>query len=258
MSRDLMRAALAVEWLKLKRSRVMVTTTTVVLVAPPLLAAAFAAAAGQSGTDPMTLKARAMLPGPGWEGFVSALGQVFATGGLLGMGIGVAWCFGREYADRTMVSLYASATPRGIVAAAKLLLLALWTFAIAAALGPTAILIGLAAGLGPPGGEILIAVGRVVVMAGLTGLLALSVSVFASLGRGYLAAFGGLIGLIVAAQVAVLAGFGAWFPLSSPALWAADAPAMASVSIAQLALVPITSLALAVGTVAWWQQRPLV
>ena len=80
----------------------------------------------------------------------------------------------------------------------------------------------------------------------------------ASAGRGYLAAFGGLIGLIVAAQVAVLAGAGAWFPLSSPALWAADSPTMGSVSIGQLALVPIMSLAAASATVAWWQQRPLV
>lgn len=57
MRSDLLRAAIEVEWLKLRRSRVMVTTTVIVLLAPPLLAAAFAAAAGKSGTDPMTLKA---------------------------------------------------------------------------------------------------------------------------------------------------------------------------------------------------------
>lgn len=258
MKSDLVRAAIEVEWLKLRRSRVMVSTTVIVLVAPALLAAAFAVAAGQSGTDPMTLKARAMLPGPGWEGFVSALGQVFGTGGLLGMGIGVAWCFGREYADRTIVSFYASATPRGAVAAAKLLLLTLWALAIAAVLGPAAVLIGMATGLGVPDNDTFTALGRVVVMAALTGLLALTVSIFASVGRGYLVAFGGLIGLIVAAQVAVLAGVGAWFPLSSPALWAANVPEMVPVSIGQLALVPIVSLAVASATVIWWQKRPLV
>ena len=258
MNRDLMRAALEVEWLKLRRSRVMVSTTVIVLLAPSLLASAFAASAGRSGTDPMTLKAQAMLPGPGWEGFVSALGQVFATGGLLGMGIGVAWCFGREYADRTIVSFYASATPRGAVATAKLVLLALWTLSISAVLGPSALLIGMATGLGPPDAETLTALGRVVAMAALTGLLALTVAMFASAGRGYLAAFGGLIGLIVAAQVAVLAGVGSWFPFSSPALWAASSPTMASVSTAQLTLVPTLSLAVAAVTVLWWQRRPLV
>lgn len=258
MKHDPMRAALAVEWLKLRHSRVMVTTTVIVLMAPSLLAAAFAAAAGQPGADPMTLKARAMLPGPGWEGFVSALGQIFATAGLLGMGIGVAWCFGREYADRTIVLFYASATPRGAVAGAKFLLLGVWTLAISSLLGPVAVLIGLATGLEAPDGEALAGLGRIVVMAVLTGLLALTTAFFASVGRGYLAAFGGLIGLIIAAQVAVIVGVGEWFPLSSPALWALTASPMAHVSVGQLALVPITSLAVVSATVAWWQLRPLV
>ena len=258
MTGPLMRAALAVEWLKLRRSRVIVSTTVIVVLAPSLLAAAFAVAAGIPGTDPMTIKARAMLPGPGWEGFVSALGQVVAAGGLLGMGIGVAWCFGREYADRTIVSFYASATPRGTVAMAKLILLTLWTFAIAAVLGPVAVLVGFTTGFGAPDTDTLIALGRVVVLAALTGLLSLTVSLFATIGRGYLTAIGALIGLIVAAQIAVLAGAGAWFPLSSPALWAANVPTMPSVSIIQLSLVPIMSLAVASVTVIWWQTRPLV
>lgn len=63
----------------------IVATTVIMLLAPSLLAAAFAVAAGDPGTDPMTIKARAMLSGPGWEGFTPALGQVVATGGLLGM-----------------------------------------------------------------------------------------------------------------------------------------------------------------------------
>lgn len=253
-----MSAAFEVEWLKLRRSRLMAVTTVIVILVPSLLAAAFAAAAGRAGTDPLTLKARALLPGTGWDGFVEAIGQVFATGGLLGIGIGVAWCFGREYADRTIVSLYASATPRGAVAVAKLVLLTAWAVVIAAVLGPAALLIGLLAGLGPPDGAALLALGRVVVLAILTGVSALTVAIFASVGRGYLVAFGGLIGLIIAGQVAVLAGAGAWFPLSSPALWAANDPATGSVSGGQLAFVPIVSLAVAAGTVLWWRRAPLV
>lgn len=252
-----MSAAFEVEWLKMSRSRFMAVTTAMVILAPPLLAAAFAAAAGRDGRDPLTLKARALLPGTGWDGFVAAIGQVFATGGLLGIGIGVAWCFGREYADRTIVSLYASATPRGAVAVAKLVLLTAWAVVIAAGLGPAALLIGLLAGLGPPDGATLLALGRVV-LAILTGVSALTVAIFASVGRGYLVAFGGLIGLIIAGQVAVLAGAGAWFPLSSPALWAANDPAMGSVSGGQLAIVWIVSLAVASGTVLWWRRAPLV
>lgn len=250
-------AALDVEWLKLRHSRVLHVSTVVLLLVPPLLAAAFAAAAGRSGADPMTLKARAMLPGPGWEGYVSALGQLFATAGLLGMGIVVAWCFGREYAERTVVALYASATPRSTIATAKLALLTLWAVAVAAALGPIALVVGLATGLGTPDAAAWIGLGRVAILATLTGALALTVALFASLGRGYLAGVGGLLGLVVSAQVAVILGVGRWFPLSSPGLWAVDAPGLTSGATWPLALVPPFSLAMAVLTVGWWRRATL-
>lgn len=253
----MIRAACDVELLKLRKSRVMMVTTTTLLLAPALLAAGFTAAAARSGTDPLTLKARAVISGVGWTGYVGALVQVFATAGLLGLGIGVAWCFGREYADRTVESLYACATPRGEVATAKLVLLTLWSGLVAAAIGPVALLVGLATGLGVPNTADLVALGRLAVLALLTGAVALTVAVFASIGRGYLPAVGGLIAMVVAAQVAVVAGVGSWFPLSSPALWAMGNPEF-SVSIVQLALVPMTSMALAAGTVAWWRRASLV
>lgn len=250
----MMLVALDVELLKLRHSRVLKVSTVVLLLAPPLLSAAFASAAGSAGSDPMALKARAMLPGPGWEGYVSALGQFLATGGLLGMGIVVAWCFGREFAERTIVSLYAVATSRGSIAAAKLTLLLAWALGLALALGPASLLIGLAAGFGPPDSPALIGLGRIVVLGVLTGALALTVALFASLGRGYLPAFAGLLGLVVAAQVAVILGVGAWFPLSSPGLWAMRIPGMSPVGAGHLALVPAFSLTAAFATVACWRR----
>ncbi len=252
----MMLAALDVEWLKLRRSRVPRVAAAVLLLAPPFLAASFAIVAGRDGADPMTLKARAMLPGPGWAGYVSGLGQVFATAGLLGMGVVVAWCFGREFAERTVVSLYANATPRATVAAAKLTLLMVWASGVSVALGPTALLVGLAAGLGPPEPATLFGLGRIVGLAMLTGASALTVALFASVGRGYLPAIGGLLGLVVAAQVAVILGVGQWFPLSSPGLWATSVPGMPSVGVGHLALVPVFSSAMAMATVAWWRRAP--
>lgn len=258
MTWEACRAAGEVELLKLRRSRVIASTSVTLLLAPSLLAAGFAAAAGRPGSDALTLKARAMLPGPGWDGYVAALGQVFATAGMLGLGIGVAWCFGREYVDRTIVSLYACTTPRSAIAASKLVLLAAWGLVIAVLLGPTAVLVGLVTGLGPPDAANVAGLGRVVVLAALTGLLALTVALFATMGRGYLAAFGGLIALIVAAQVAVLFGIGEWFPLSSPALWAAHDPDLATVSVRQLVLVPVLAGVVGWVSVVWWQRRPHV
>ncbi len=64
----------------------------------------------------MSAKAALLLPGVGWAGYLGGLIQIYATAGVVGSGIVVGWCFGREYADRTVVSLYASATPRTAVA----------------------------------------------------------------------------------------------------------------------------------------------
>src|SRR3954449_8618757 len=88
-----------------------------------------------------------LLPGVGWAGYRGGLMQIYATAGVVGVGIVVGWCFGREYADRTVVSLYASATPREAVASAKLVLLTLWATAVALAMVFVSWLLGLATGL---------------------------------------------------------------------------------------------------------------
>ena len=254
-----MRAAYEVELLKLRRSRVPRVAGLALVVVPPLLAAAFTAAAARGGRDPMSLKAQAMALGEGWPGYLGGLVQVFATGGLLGFGVVVAWCFGREYADRTVVSLYASATGRGEVAAAKLTVLLGWTVLISVLLAPASLAVGLGFGLGAPEAADLAEVGRLVALGLLTGLLSLAVALFASLGHGYLAGFGGLLALVVAAQVAVVTGAGAWFPYSAPGLWAASGTSagLPAVPPAQLGVVPLAALLLAWATVAWWRRAEL-
>ena len=253
-----MRPAYEVELLKLRRSRVPQVAGLALVAGPPLLAAAFTAAAARGGADPMSLKAQAMAMGAGWQGYLGGLIQIFATGGLLGFGVVVAWCFGREYADRTVVSLYASATGRGEVAAAKLVVVLGWTVLISVLLAPASLLVGLGFGLGAPDAADLADVGRLMVLGVLTGLLALAVALFASLGRGYLAGFGGLLALVVAAQVAVVTGAGGWFPYSAPGLWAAGSSVgLPAVPAAQLGVVPLAALLLAWATVAWWHRAEL-
>jgi ABC-2 type transport system permease protein len=248
-------AAYAVEALKLRRSRVVGVATAALLLGPTLLARGFLAAAQGAGADPMSAKAGALVRGDGWVGYLDGLTQVYATGGLLGVGIVVGWCFGREFSDRTVVSLYASATPRAAVARAKLVLLGVWSLLVSLALVGSTVAVGVATGLGPPDGEALSGLARLAVLAALTGLLALPVALAASAGRGYLAAFGGLLGLIVAAQAAVVAGVGGWWPWSVAALWAIDpTPGSASVSPARLLLVPLVAVGAAALTSTWWRR----
>ena len=254
-----MRAAYDVELLKLRRSRVVQVTTVALLVVPCLLSVAFLAAGRRGGADAMSLKAAALLPGDGWTGYLGGLTQVFATGGLLGMGVVVAWCFAREFTDRTVVSLYASATPREQVAAAKLAVLTGWAVLLSLALGPVALGIGLAAGLGVPTTAELGLLGRVVLLGVLTALLALVAALFASLGRGPLPAFGGLVGVIVAAQIAVVAGAGAWFPWSAAGLWAVavTGSGLPPVALWQLLGIPLSAGLVGAATVAWWRRAEL-
>lgn len=255
-----MRAAIAVEWLTLRRSHVPGVTAAVLLVVPPGMAALLLAMAGRNGGEAMSLKAQALVVHDGWVGHLDALVQVYAVAGLLGAGVVGAWCFGRELSDRTVVSLFASATPRQSVAAAKLVVLAPWCVALSVTLVPATVLVGLLAGLGPPDGDAAAGVARVAVLSVLSGLSSLTVALFASLGRGYLPAFGGLGGLVVAAQVAVIAGAGGWFPWAVPGLWAmaSSAPALGAVPLWHLLVAPCSAAVVGALTVARWRRAELV
>jgi len=253
------RAAYVVEWLKLRRSRVPRVTAAALLVLPAVMAALFLAMADRDRGDAMSLKAQALVTRDGWAGYLDALTQIYASAGLLGMGVVVAWCFGREYADRTVASLFGSATPRESVAAAKLAVLAVWCTGVSLALFPAALLVGLGAGLGLPDGDALAGLIRLAVLSLLTGLSALTIALFASVGRGYLPAFGGLVGLVAAAQVAVVAGAGGWFPYAVPGLWAVASatPTLGTVPVLHLLLVPCSAAVVGALTVAWWRRAEL-
>jgi ABC-2 type transport system permease protein len=223
------------------------------------MARGFLAAAEQSGNDPASLKAQAVLPGVGWAGYLGGLMQIYATAGMIGVGIVVGWCFGREYADRTVVSLYASATPRDSVATAKLVLLTVWAIAVGLAAVSVTWLLGLATGLGMPDDDAWRTLARVAALTVLSALLALPVAAAASVGRGYLPAVGGLLVLVVLAQVATIAGAGGWWPWSVAAVWALGPEAgLPAVSAPHLLAVPAVALAGAVFTVWWWRHAEVV
>ncbi len=254
-----MTAAYAVEALKLRRSRVVAVATVALLLVPALLARAFLIAAESGGADPMSAKAALLVPGVGWSGYLGGLIQIYATAGVIGSGIVVGWCFGREYADRTVVSLYASATPRTSVAWAKLVLLAAWSVAVGLAVAAAAWVIGIASGLGLPDAAEGRVLWRLAALAVLSGLLALPVALPASIGRGYLPAVGGLMVLVVAAQVAMVAGAGTWWPWSVAAVWAMGTDAgMEAVAPAWLTMVPLAAALGAFATVAWWRHAEVV
>lgn len=70
-------------------------------------------------------------------------------------------------------------------------------------------------------------------------------------GRGLLPGIGVTLGLIATAQVMVLAGAGAWFPVAAPALWAMEP---GTVTPTQLLLGAVVPLVFVPATLLTWRR----
>jgi ABC-2 type transport system permease protein len=249
-----MKRAITVEMLKVRRSPVVAATSILIVVLVPALCLGFVAVAENGGTGAIALKAQAMVVGEGWSAYTSLLGQMMAVTLFLGPGVVTAWAFGREFSDRTFDSLFAMTVSRGSTATAKYVVLIAWGAALTVVLLAVAVLVGLVTSVGPiEMDEVVPQLGRLAVTGFLTTMIATTVGLVASVGRGYLPAIGAIILLTMAAQVAVLFGTGAWFPYAAPGLYAvAGTDAAIHVDAVQLLLVPIVTGIVAWITVRWW------
>ena len=254
-----MRAALQVEWLKLRRSRVTLVATALMGLLVPAIGLAFYSVALSGGVGAIADKAAAFLVGEGWVGYLGLVDQIAAVAVFGGAGVVVAWGFGREHVDRTFASLFALTVPRATIALAKFLVLGVWIVALALVIGIVALILGIVGQVGPveaaTAGEIV----WLLLVTTAAGVLALTMGYAASLGRGYLPAIGTLMVVIVAAQVAVLFGTGGWFPFAVPGLMAVEgAEGAPDLSPVQIALVPAVVLASMWMTTSWWAKSEVV
>lgn len=251
-----MKRALAVEMLKIRRSMVVWTTSALIIVLVPLLCLGFVAVAEAGGSGALGAKAGAMVTGDGWEAYLSLLAQIMSVTLFLGPGVVAGWAFGREHAEHTFASLFALPVSRRSIATAKFVALLGWGTALTVALLGSSLLAGLATNVGPLHEvDLLAALWRLGFAGVLTTVMATTVGLVASIGRGYLPAIGAIILLTAAAQVSVLLGTGAWFPYAAPGLYAlAGSDGIPEVGTLQLLLVPIAALAAGLATTRWWQR----
>jgi ABC-2 type transport system permease protein len=255
-----MRAALALELLKLRRSPAARVASGVLVLVVPVACAAMVALARSDSDSPLAVKARPMLLGTGWEAYLGMLAQMMSVAVLLAVGIVVSWVVGREFADGTVGALLALPTPPRQILVAKLTVALCWALVAALLAVLVAVLGGWAIGLGPVDVGALRAAGRVLVVAALMAVLSLPLAWVATVLRGYLAGISALLGVVVVAQVVTAAGAGAWFPYAAPALWSGMGGAQASAAVTPGQLL----LALPVGVAgAWaaahrWQTAELV
>jgi ABC-2 type transport system permease protein len=257
----MMRAALSVEWLKLRRSRIMLITFLLVGLGSPAITAGFLAGAARGPADaPLAIKVNAMLIGEGWAAYFGMLAQIVSVAALLGAGVVVSWSFGREFSDATVSGLFALPTSRTTIAGAKITVLTLWTLALTAltilaaiAFAPAADLhFPMDSGAGPP---------LKVLLVGLSaGLLAFPLAFVATLARGHLPAVASLILIVVATQIVTIVGAGGWFPYAAVSLWSGlgGAQAIEQITVPQLLLVPATAATGCAATLWRWRLMQVV
>lgn len=253
-----MRAAWSAEWLKLRRSRLPWIT----LLAFTIGAAAagmfmFISLRPDRARDLGLLGAKAQLTTleASWPSYFGLLAQVTAVGGLGIFGVTVVWIFGREFADRTAKDLLALPTSRIMVVAAKFAVAAVWCLGLAGYLLAAGMAIGLLLRIpGTLNGDIF-AAGAVKLL--VTTLLTLAITTLfglaACVGHGYLPGVGVMFAVLFTAQIVAALGYGAWFPLSVPALHAGlageDSPTWAGYTgVALIAAVSVCATGL------WWER----
>lgn len=249
-----MSAALEFELLKARRAAVFRWGAVAVVVGVPGLATVFFVLARSGGRSAAVAKATALVTDDSLAGLLGLTGQVLTVAMLLTAGIAASWSFGREFVDDAVPALFALATPRPALAAAKFWVLTGW----AACTVVVAVVLTLVAGLGlglPLQADGLTVALRATLAGLLSAVLAWPLALVASWRRGYLAGLVALLVVVIVTQLLTAIGAGGWFPYAAPSLWMGIGGVEAAVHVSALQLI----LALAVAAVAvaatilWWE-----
>jgi len=253
-----LRAAIAVELLKSRRSRI-----------PWALAAGFSMAPLFGGLFMLILKdpdrarqlgllgqkAQLTAGTADWPTYLNMVAQAIAIGGAILFAFLTAWLFGREFTDRTIRGLLATPTARASIVAAKLVVLVLWSAGITAWVLALALAVGAAVdipgGSGPDTATWLVGAAAAAL---LTVALQTATAFWASAGRGYIPPLGWAVVTVALSQILAVLGWGPVFPWSVPALVAgAGGEQAGDVGVVGLAMVAIATAVGLVATIAWWR-----
>ena len=248
-----LRDAVAVELRKARSARVLFSTGALLALGVTVLAAAMVAAA-RSGDVEVVAKIGPQAATGDWSALLAVATQITAAAAVLAFGVGISWLYGREFADGTIPGLFGLPVGRGAIATAKLLVYLAW--AVAVTLVSVLLLFagGLAVGLGALDTAALEGFARLLALGVLTALIAVPAGWAASVGRGLLPGIAVAVGILVVAQVSVIADLGSWVPFVAPAFWAMQADIH---STAALVVVPIVPLVFGAATVIGWRRLEL-
>lgn len=254
-----LRAAIATEFLKSRRSRVPWGVAAGFSLAPLVMGLFMVILKDPEGARALGLlgaKAQLTAGTADWPTFLLLLGQAMTVGGAILFAFLSAWVFGREFADRTVRGLLASPTSRRTIVVSKATVVAIWEIAISA----WVLILGLTIGaiIGLPDwspSDAAATVAAIALAAVLTIGLQTGAAFFASVGRGYIAPLAWTVAMIAASQVLAVLGWGSWFPWSVPAILAgAGGTQVEPVTVGAVALVVVVAVIGLATTVTWWER----
>ncbi len=203
----------------------------------------------------ISAKAQLMVGVADWPAFFNIIAQAVAVGGAILFAIVTAWVFGREFSDRTTKELLALPTSRETIIGAKFIVIAAWTFALSLFVFGFGLVIGYLVVIPGWSTELLQrAFVDILGSAMLTIALLPFVALVASMGRGYLPAFGWTIFTVALAQIAAITGWGDWFPWSIPALFSgAVGPRAEQLGTHSYVIAILASIVGLAATFYWWR-----
>jgi ABC-2 type transport system permease protein len=251
-------AALFAEALKMRRSKVPLFTALGFSIVPLMGGLFMIILKNPEAAKSMGListKAQILAGNADWPTFLNIIAQGVAVGGGILFAIVTAWVFGREFSDHTVKELLALPTSRETIVAAKFIVIAVWTLALCLFIFGLGLVVGKLVVIPGWSTELLrSAFVDVLGSAVLTLALAPFVALLAVVGRGYLPPIGWTILTAALAQIAVITGWGDWFPWSVPALFAgAVGPRAEQLGSHSYIIVILTSLLGLAATFWWWR-----
>ncbi|WP_193073038.1 MULTISPECIES: ABC transporter permease [unclassified Brevibacterium] len=213
-----MNSAVRVEALKLVRSLVGRTGTLALVLGVVALLGGITA--GIAGGNRQLIEQAGAASTLDWDGLLAEAAQVISVASLLTFGIVLAWMFGREFAEGTIVGLFALPVSRAQISLAKFMVYLLWMSLASLALALSILALGVIVGYGAPSADVWAGLARLWALSALMGCVAAPTAWIATVTRSLLAGVASTIALVVIAQIGALAGAGGWMPLAAPALWA--------------------------------------
>ncbi len=251
-------SALWVETLKMRRSKVPLFTAIGFSIAPlvgGLLMIILKDPEAARSMGLISTKAQMLAGVADWPTYFNVLAQAVAVGGGILFAIITIWVFGREFSDRTAKELLALPTSRETIVSAKFVVIITWTLALSLFIFGVGIVVGTLVVI--PGWSVNLLqtafmdiVGTAVLVIALLPIVAFT----ASIGRGYMPPFGWTIFSVIMAQIAIITGWGDWFPWSVPALFSGAVGLRSEqLGVHSYVIVLLASMLGLAATFYWWR-----